>query len=456
MRGAKICAKEGTKEMKLKKTLTSLLAAAAMMFAFSAAASAATVTVGTNGDYADFNALMTAVQNGNKTLAAGDVIQLASDLEVASTATIPAGYDLVLDMNGKTINTTVVQGRTFKILSGAKMTVQGNGTITAKSYGAFDVYGELVIKDGTYTAVGYDSGHGGGATLRTRTGSKVTIEDGVKIHSEQSGAVYSDGELIAGACELTSTSHNELQDEFGDSLHSYCVQSVGNGVFTNTTVQGVQGGLYIGGTAVINDGTYTAAELTDGSYTGTKAFYGLYISNGAVLTINDGIFTGGDASKGYCVLNSDNDVGMDLGSPIVINGGTFNGLVGSMDKDKNYAVYGYVINGGTFGIVTDELSDALADWKEFDSNGTVVDMNRLDAAEKFLDVSTNEEAGYFFNVTKDIDENTTAVASFASESADKQIKKTLDLSKIEGKGQIEFSILLLNAPSDIVGAIIYK
>lgn len=407
-------------------------------------------TVGTGGDYADFDTLMAAVQAGTQTLAAGDTIQLASDIGVASTVTIPGGYDLVLDMNGKTITTTVSQGRTFKILSGAKLTVCGNGTITATSYGTFDVYGELIIKDGTYTAVGYDSGSGGGATLRTRPGSKATVEDGVKIHNEKFGAISSEGELTVGACELTSTSHSGLTDENGDGLWSYCVQSIGNATFTDTTVQGVQGGLYIGGTATINGGTYTAAELTDGSYSGKRAFYGLYISNAASLTINDGTFNAG--SYNYCVLNGDNDVGMELGTPIIINGGIFNGKVGS----EGNSVYGFIINGGTFSNTTG-LSDALADWKTFDENGTVVDMApNMGTAVQFNDEAAKEKAGHFFNVEKTVGEEKTAVARFTSETENKQLEKTLDISKIDGDGKIAFSILLLNAPSDVVGTIIYK
>lgn len=279
----------------------------------------------------------------------GDTIEMIDNATVTANIDIPSGITLTLDMNGNTITTDPVnEERTFDVYG--DMTVTGSGKITCTSYGVFDVKdgGSLTVENGTYEAAGYRKGSGGGATLRTRPGSMTIVKDGVTISNEISGAVYSEGDTELGACKLISASHNGRKDESGAGLWSYCTQILGEGELNGTTVQGVQGGLYVGGKATINGGTYTAADLTDGSYQGSKAFYGLFVSNGASVIINDGVFTGGDIGGNYCVLNSDNDTGMELGKSIIICDGTFNGKVGSLHSDGKRDVYGITAYGGKF------------------------------------------------------------------------------------------------------------
>lgn len=329
--------------MKTKK-LTAMLAVCAMSaFAFAAAvhAEGEVAQIGET-KYATLQAAVEAAKTG-------DTIEMIDNATVTANIDIPSGITLTLDMNGNTITTDPVnEERTFDVYG--DMTVTGSGKITCTSYGVFDVKdgGSLTVENGTYEAAGYRKGSGGGATLRTRPGSMTIVKDGVTISNEISGAVYSEGDTELGACKLISTSHNGRKDESGAGLWSYCTQILGEGELNGTTVQGVQGGLYVGGKATINGGTYTAADLTDGSYQGSKAFYGLFVSNGASVIINDGVFTGGDIGGNYCVLNSDNDTGMELGKSIIICDGTFNGKVGSLHSDGKRDVYGITAYGGTF------------------------------------------------------------------------------------------------------------
>lgn len=329
--------------MKIKRIMLMLSMCAVSVVAFSAAAYAEG-EVAQIGDV-KYQTLQQAVESAKS----DDEIDLIDNAIVTSSIDIPANLTVTLDMNEKTITTDPVnEGRTFNIYG--TMNVVGNGKITCTSYGVFDVKegGRLTVEDGTYEAAGYRRGTTSGATLRTRPGSMTFVKDGVEIYCEKSAAVYSEGDIELGACKLISTSHNGLKGDNGINLWSYCTQVLGEGELNGTTVQGVQGGLYVGGKATINGGTYTAADLTDGSYQGSKAFYGLYISNGASVTINDGVFTGGAAGGNYCVLNSDNDTGMELGKSIIIYNGTFNGKVGSMDSDKKRDAYGITAYGGTF------------------------------------------------------------------------------------------------------------
>lgn len=329
--------------MKTKK-LTAMLAVCAMSaFAFAAAVHA-------EGEVAQIDdQKYTTLQAAVEAAKTGDTIEMIDNATVTANIDIPSGITLTLDMNGNTITTDPVnEERTFDVYG--DMTVTGSGKITCTSYGVFDVKegGSLTIENGTYEAAGYRSGSGNGATLRTRPGSMTNVKGGVEIYNELSAAVYSEGDIELGACNLISTSHNGREDEYGVKFWSYCTQILGEGELNGTTVQGIQGGLYVGGKATINGGTYTAADLTDGSYQGSKAFYGLFVSNGASVIINDGVFTGGDIGGNYCVLNSDNDTGMELGKSIIICDGTFNGKVGSLHSDGKRDVYGITAYGGKF------------------------------------------------------------------------------------------------------------
>lgn len=439
--------------MKLRKTLAAVFAAA-LMAAAASAAYAAEVTVGTDGSYATFEALMTAVGQGGATLAQGDTIKVVSDVEVTKTITIPAGYDLNLDLNGKTVTSNLGQnGRPFTVYG--TLTVNGEGTMSGDSYGVFNVQsgGVLNVNAGSYTAPGYNAEYKedySGATLRGQVGSTINVGDGVYVFNEYSAAVYCEGILNAGACTFESKSDNTDRTTSGANLWSYCVQGYGTSVFNGTTVHGIQGGLYIGGNGTINGGRYYTDTFGDEKLTAAgQVFHALYISNGATVTINDGEFYSEDK---YAVLNGDNDVGMELGSPIIINDGMFKNKVGTDGKDK---MYGYTIYGGTFKDTTN-VADALASGKMLDENGTVVDIPpvALTDAKPFIDTAApGEEAGRYFEVTTAAN-NKAAEASFTDGT--KTISKTLDLSAIEGSGEVAFSILLLNAPANVTGTITYK
>ncbi len=444
----------------IKKLLFTITAAFALS-AGAAAALAADVTVGNGGSFADFTELVSGIESGSIVLNEDDTIKLSSDVTMTSSLTIPNGYDLNFDMNGKKITAVGFTGRPFIISSGSSLAVYGNGEIDSDSYGAFDVYGGLTIKDGYYHAIGY-TGDAGGAVLRTRPGSSLTIGDDVRVFSQTTGAVYSEGFLKAGKCTLTSHSHNGLQTPNGVNLWSYCVQSVGEAEFNGTNIQGVQGGLYIGGTGTINGGTYTAAELTDGSYTGARAFYGLYISNDASVTINDGTFNAG--SYKYCVLNSDNDVGMAPSDKIIINGGIFNGVVGTK-IGADLSVDAFTINGGKFSDIMNGsilLSECVPDGYKFVYRDGYYSLEPtvkedMGSAMPFRTTVSEDTAGHYFDFEKTgLSAISKANIILSSESEQKTIEKTIDIPTITTDGSVSFSVLVLNAPADVTGTIELK
>ncbi len=249
---------------------------------------------------------------------------------------------------------------------------------------------------------------------------------------------------------------------------AYCAQAVsGKATFNNTTVDGVQGGLYIGGDVIVNGGTYGAYDRL-GLH---NAYYGIYVSNGATAVINDNakVVAG---NYNYALLNGDNDVGMELGKPVTINSGTFEGKVGTEEGDDIYTTYGIQINGGTFkdivvsGDVT--LREVLAGGKNFekqeDGYYKVVDaavISNDGSFDKVSDSGVVEKAqvGQYFNVTTKLDNiGSKAIVTFDSSLTSKTLKGILDLSSlnISGEGDIGFSILLVGAPEDVTAQIVYR
>lgn len=123
--------------------------------------------------------------------------------------------------------------------------------------------------------------------------------------------------------ESTSSSQN------GTNNWSYAIRMYGSkGAVTDCTVVGVQGGLSVDSNmeCTITGGTYT----THNSPGKTDAFYPLYITNGAIVTVEGGEFAGAVersplAQGKSAIVSGDNDVNLPSGGAI-IKGGKFSGL----------------------------------------------------------------------------------------------------------------------------------
>lgn len=93
----------------------------------------------------------------------GGVVALANDLVLDRTLSVPAGKEVVIDLNGKTISNTTdlwdvpdVHAKNWSLLSvkGGTLTIKGAGTLQAKENDCYAVDvqdgGTVVIEDGTY------------------------------------------------------------------------------------------------------------------------------------------------------------------------------------------------------------------------------------------------------------------------------------------------------------------
>ncbi len=142
----------------------------------------------------------------------GNVI-LTDDIEFEKLTAIEPGADVYLNLNGKTI--TVDENTTSNTLiwvkEGAKLTVDGNGTIdlgSVSTMAIFAPYGELVIENGTFirdeVTVVTNSTTGLFMGCKT-TASNVTINGGYfdPGYYDENAANIED--ILAGTAEFTET-----------------------------------------------------------------------------------------------------------------------------------------------------------------------------------------------------------------------------------------------------------
>lgn len=93
----------------------------------------------------------------------GGVVALANDLVLDRTLSVPAGKDVVIDLNGKTIRNTadlwdvpntIANNSSLLSVKGGILTIKGSGTLQAKENDCYAVDvqdgGTVVIEDGTY------------------------------------------------------------------------------------------------------------------------------------------------------------------------------------------------------------------------------------------------------------------------------------------------------------------
>ena len=241
--------------------------------------------------------LAAALANGAPKIMLGENIALTNALE------IPAGTELALNLNGKT-------------LSGTGLDADGKGTAVIVNEG------NLKLVNGNVKA----TGENGGATINNK--GTLTLADGANI---------------VGA---------PIAKESG--YPAYCITSSGNLTIENgTTVSADRGCLFLSGTGetVINGGTFTNNDIyekIDGrNFTSHVVVIGYGANN--KLTINDGVFKHlHTKTSGGVVINNWSAVTVD------INGGNFSGgnYFGKWDNLSDYG-YGstktpFAVKGGTF------------------------------------------------------------------------------------------------------------
>ena len=294
--------------------------------------------------YADFKSFFTAFQ----AIAASEtpttvtlLADLTGDRAVPGVVPVLAGQNIVFDLNGHTMETTLKE--------------------EGRHHYAIDNYGTLTIKDSSAAQTGTIRARG----VENLGNGKLTIESGTIVSVDANGGacIWNEADVTIKGGTFTTKFVGTPSDKFGPAcLNNSGTALVTGGTFNNVnrrtyaiisntgsieitpaedsevTVFGAHGGLAVdGGTAVVNGGSYSSSD-----------YYGLYVSNDglganpmqAAVTVNGGTFDG----KSYSVW-----VGSDYNDPvnstIAIKGGTFRKDLNRQSVSRHNALQ---VSGGTF------------------------------------------------------------------------------------------------------------
>lgn len=303
------------------------------------------------------------------------VITLTENVTLSSFAKIEG--KIKLDLNGHTITCTknwaivVVQYGTLTVVDSS---AAGTGAIVCASG---DESSRSAIYGGDNTAIIIEGGHLKGVDfgiVLMGIDSSLTVNGGV-IEGEQGFGISGNGSMKNGVpeCGPTTITINGGEIKGGD-VGIYHPQ-VGKLTINNGEITGKTGVEIRAGELIVNGGTITATgdpTSTDpngnGSTTVGAAIAVVQHTTKQPINvkINGGSFNGVSALYEANPQNNPEDATKQVG--IVVDGGTFNGDVNKDDVDASKLL----INGGTFTKKESGAEKYLANGKELDSNGKVV------------------------------------------------------------------------------------
>lgn len=261
------------------------------------------------------------------------------DQDYTEDITIQQGQNITLDLNGKKL--TNVQSDTITVTKGAKLTIEGAGTVDnvthAKS--ALVNYGEVVLNNGVTlerssekgTLSPYSNGGNSCYTILNDKGATMTINNATVKNS----GGYSSAIRNGGDSECNDESHLTIKDgNFSGGLNAVkndeCgILTIDGGTFSNTSQYVIMNW----NKATITNGTFSVKDSAD-----AVLFTAAYHANRAVgeLIVNNGTFTGNGSQKMV-----ENHYGSSYTGTASITGGTFSSDVSA------YVAEGYVQNNGT-------------------------------------------------------------------------------------------------------------
>lgn len=261
------------------------------------------------------------------------------DQDYTEDITIQQGQNITLDLNGKKL--TNVQSDTITVTKGAKLTIEGAGTVDnvthAKS--ALVNYGEVVLNNGVTlerssekgTLSPYSNGGNSCYTILNDKGATMIINNATVKNS----GGYSSAIRNGGDSECNDESHLTIKDgNFSGGLNAVkndeCgILTIDGGTFSNTSQYVIMNW----NKATITNGTFSVKDSAD-----AVLFTAAYHANRAVgeLIVNNGTFTGSGSQKMV-----ENRYGSSYTGTASITGGTFSSDVSA------YVAEGYVQNNGT-------------------------------------------------------------------------------------------------------------
>lgn len=289
---------------------------------------------------------------GYKTLAdavaaaqGGATVKLLKD--VTEDVVIPAGKTITLDLNGKTLTNSA--GDTITVALGAKLTIEGKGTVDNVTHARAAVFnnGEVVLNGGTFVRSkenGINAENSGGNSWYTLLNhGTMTINDGTTVL--QNGHFSS---MVETGYARVSASN--------DQRRGYVVGT--NAEHPSMTING---GMFTGGLNTVKNDDNGTIEIKGGTFTNyTQAAF----QNHHIATITGGTFDGVNV---YAILNCGTTCDQDTDNDkhqLTITGGNFNGKIykggDSKDGKTHYDIGSISISGGYF--TTDPSAYVASDY----------------------------------------------------------------------------------------------
>ena len=271
-------------------------------------------------------------------------IEVASSIDLSEKSAEELTFEEYKTIDIIRRGVTIRLGQTNCLTAEKGLTLTGKGTIDNTSEDNSDlgngyqkslihVKGGECIIDGV-TLVNDPKYHWHGSSYNSAAiaywnDADVTIKNARIISGEFTvcgmGRDVANGEISLVDSYFESTSSNK-----DNGVHwAYAMRLYGSKIrIDNCEVKGIQGGISIEGCqdAVINGGKYYT-ENTPGQ---KDAFYALYITNGARVTIMDGAFSAANDWSGLqiggtsAVVSGDNDADLPAGN-VILRGGKFSG-----------------------------------------------------------------------------------------------------------------------------------
>ena len=361
---------------------------------------------------ANYNSLANAITSVKKD-AKGTVTLLTDTTE---DVVIPAGKDITLDLNGKTLT----NADDHTIINNGTLTITGDGTV--------------------------DNTSNGKAALYNNAGAKATLNSGTFDRSYEAGAAYNDnggnsfytlknfGTMIINAgvtVQQDGTNHGGTLGRYSSLIangwqDANKANAGKNGepkVPEDGAILTINGGSFIGGLNTIKNDDCATLTINDGTFTNyTQAAF----MNHHIATVNNGKFI---ADSLYAIYNCGCDATNDIGK-LTIKDGTFTGELYVCGDYSTVTIEGGYFNGNVQKVDAGSLS-ITGGYFTVDPSAYVDDNHY---------VVESDETGYTYMVTNEKpDEVPVIVTDEVAVSIDESIKGT-DANAIEaviGRAAVE-------------------
>lgn len=261
-------------------------------------------------------------------------LQLVANVELTKQINVPANTKVVLDLGNYTLTTDENAYGTdylFNIPDSSSLEIKGVGNIINNKIdvkGIFDVYGELVIREGNYTDYSqtFTESNRIGALLMLNSSAQLTIYDGSfkSLKPENHEGHY--GKEVLGlkndsiAKIYGGKFYNDSTDALGKPYGAYAINSVGNLFIYGGQFDGARGAIaLVGGQFDVRGGEFGKLGCK------YRPIYCSGSESAVSGVISGGIFYANAGGQQPIYVSNPNklDGGKMEYSSLVVSGGTF-------------------------------------------------------------------------------------------------------------------------------------